>query len=193
MSHCLSAVGHYSIFYDHSQRLHSTPYVICTYTVPRPGRGFQQESSYLSTSSPVVRLRYWLVIRHQPSLFPHPNDCRWINTSGSVWQPALSVPLHHLPARDFFFLGKKDGSRRPCIDYQGLNDITINNRYPIPLISSAFSTLPKARYFTKLDLRNAYHLFRIKERDEWKTAFNTPRGYYEIPPSRRHKSLSFLL
>ena len=50
---------------------------------------------------------------------------------------------------------------------------------PIPLISSAFSTLQKAQFFTKLDLCNAYHLVRIKEGDEWKTAFNTPRGHYE--------------
>ena len=79
----------------------------------------------------------------------------------------------------FFFVGKKDGSLCPCIDYRGLNDITVKNRYPIPLTSSAFSTLQKAQFFTKLDLRNAYHLVRIKEGDEWKTAFNTPRGHYE--------------
>ena len=79
----------------------------------------------------------------------------------------------------FFFVGKKDGSLRPCIDYRGLNSITVKNRYPIPLISSAFTTLQKAHFFTKLDLRNAYHLVRIREGDEWKTAFNTPRGHYE--------------
>ena len=79
----------------------------------------------------------------------------------------------------FFFVGKKDGTLWPCIDYRGLNAITVKNCYPIPLISSAFATLQKARFFTKLDLRNAYHLVRIKEGDEWKTAFNTPRGHYE--------------
>ena len=79
----------------------------------------------------------------------------------------------------FFFVSKKDGSLRLCIDYRGLNGITVKNRYPIPLISSAFSSLQKANFFTKLDLRNAYHLVRIKEGDEWKTAFNTPRGHYE--------------
>ena len=79
----------------------------------------------------------------------------------------------------FFFVGKKDGSLCPCIDYRGLNEITVKNRYPIPLIFSAFATLQKARYFTKWDLQNAYHLVRIREGDEWKTAFNTPRGHYE--------------
>lgn len=79
----------------------------------------------------------------------------------------------------FFFVPKKDGSLRPCIDYRGLNDITIKNRYPLPLMSSAFELLQGATVFTKLDLRSAYHLVRMKEGDEWKTAFNTPSGHYE--------------
>ncbi len=79
----------------------------------------------------------------------------------------------------FFFVGKKDGSLRPCIDYRGLNSITVRNTYPLPLMSSAFEGLQGASIFTKLDLRNAYHLVRIREGDEWKTAFNTPRGHFE--------------
>ncbi|KAI2646204.1 Transposon Tf2-9 polyprotein [Labeo rohita] len=79
----------------------------------------------------------------------------------------------------FFFVGKKDGSLRPCIDYRGLNNITVKNTYPLPLISSAFERLQGASVFTKLDLRNAYHLVRIRRGDEWKTAFNTPRGHFE--------------
>lgn len=79
----------------------------------------------------------------------------------------------------FFFVSKKDGGLRPCIDYRGLNKITVRNRYPLPLISTAFDLLQGATIFSKLDLRNAYHLIRIKEGDEWKTAFNTPSGHYE--------------
>ena len=60
-----------------------------------------------------------------------------------------------------------------------MNAITTRNRYPLPLISSAFELLKDAKYFTKLDLHNAYHLVRIREGDEWKTAFNTPSGHYE--------------
>nr|XP_033946356.1 uncharacterized protein LOC117452042 [Pseudochaenichthys georgianus] len=79
----------------------------------------------------------------------------------------------------FFFVEKKDGSLRPCIDYSPLNDITIKNRYPLPLMTSTFELLKGARVFSKLDLRNAYHLVRIREGDEWKTGFNTPSGHYE--------------
>ena len=79
----------------------------------------------------------------------------------------------------FFFVGKKDGTLRPCIDYRGLNNITVKNRYPLPLMSSAFELLQGAKIFSKLDLRSAYHLVRVREGDEWKTAFNTPSGHYE--------------
>jgi len=79
----------------------------------------------------------------------------------------------------FFFVGKKDGSLRPCIDYSPLNDITVKNRYPLPLMATAFEQLQDSNIFTKLDLRNAYHLVRIREGDEWKTGFNTPTGHYE--------------
>lgn len=82
-------------------------------------------------------------------------------------------------AAGFFFVDKKDKTLRPCIDYRGLNDITIKNKYPLPLIDSAFEPLHKATIFSKLDLRNAYHLVRIRQGDEWKTAFNTPLGHFE--------------
>lgn len=79
----------------------------------------------------------------------------------------------------FFFVEKKDKTLRPCIDFRGINDITVKNKYPLPLIDSAFGPLHQATVFSKLDLRNAYHLIRIKEGDEWKTAFNTPLGHFE--------------
>ncbi len=89
------------------------------------------------------------------------------------------VPFTSPAVAGFFFVKKKDGSLRPCIDYRGLNEMTIKNRYPLPLMSSAFKILQGAKIFTRLDLRNAYHLVRIKEGDEWKTAFNTPLGHFE--------------
>uniref|UniRef100_A0A3Q3N2N6 DUF4939 domain-containing protein n=1 Tax=Mastacembelus armatus TaxID=205130 RepID=A0A3Q3N2N6_9TELE len=55
-----------------------------------------------------------------------------------------------------------------------VNDITVKNRYPLPLLTSAFEILQGAVVFTKLDLRSAYHLIRVREGDEWKTAFKTP-------------------
>ena len=63
----------------------------------------------------------------------------------------------------FFFVAKKDGGLHPCIDYRGLNEVTLKYRYPLPLVSSAIEPLRIARFFTKLDLRSAYNLIRIWE------------------------------
>ena len=77
------------------------------------------------------------------------------------------------------FSPKKDGSLRLCVDYRGLNKITIKNRCPLPLISETLDRLVGAAYYTKLDLKDAYHRIRIKAGDEWKTAFYIRYGYYK--------------
>jgi len=69
------------------------------------------------------------------------------------------------------FMPKPDGTHRLCVDYRGLNKITINNKYPLPLMSELRSRLGKATIFTKLDLRNRYYLVRMAEGEESKTAF----------------------
>ena len=74
---------------------------------------------------------------------------------------------------------KSDGSLRLCVDYWGLNNITIKNRYPLPLIGESLDRLGRAKRFTQLDLTNAYHRMRIREGDEWKTAFRTRYGHFE--------------
>jgi len=66
-----------------------------------------------------------------------------------------------------------------CVDYRQLNDITIKDRYPLPLISDLRDRLHGAKWFTAIDLRNAYEHIRIKEGDEWKTAFRTQEGHFE--------------
>ena len=93
--------------------------------------------------------------------------CNYISESlaSGIIRPSSSSSV----AAGFFFVAKKDGSLRPCIDYRQLNNITVKNKYPLPLLSSTFEPLTHATVFTKLDLRNAYHLVRIREGDEWKT------------------------
>ncbi|SYW78921.1 uncharacterized protein UHO2_02933 [Ustilago hordei] len=84
------------------------------------------------------------------------------------------------PARSpVLFVPKKDGGLRLCVDYRGLNEITVKNRAPLPLIEEQLFLLRKARIYTKLDLRAAYNLIQIAKGDEWKTAFGTQLGLYE--------------
>lgn len=77
------------------------------------------------------------------------------------------------------FVKKKDGTLRLCVDYRGLNKITVKNRYPLPLIHEMLDRLTGSSIYTKLDLRGAYNLVRIKEGEEWKTAFRTRYGHFE--------------
>ena len=77
------------------------------------------------------------------------------------------------------FVPKKDGGLRLCVDYRGLNAVTVKNRHPLPLISETLDRLSGARRYTKLDLKDAYHRIRIRSGDEWKTAFRTRYGHFE--------------
>ncbi|KAK3518141.1 hypothetical protein QTP70_033236 [Hemibagrus guttatus] len=88
-------------------------------------------------------------------------------------------PSTSLVAAGFFFVGKKDEGLRPCIDYRGLNTITVRYPYPLPLVPAVLEQLRGARVFTKLDLRSAYNLVHFHKGDEWKTAFHTTHGHYE--------------
>ena len=75
---------------------------------------------------------------------------------------------------------KKDSSIRMCIDYHGLNDITIKNNFPLPRIDDLHDRLGNARYFTKLDLYSGYYQIPIRPGDEHKTAFTSRYGTYEF-------------
>jgi hypothetical protein len=69
------------------------------------------------------------------------------------------------------FVKKKDGGLHLCMDYRGLNAITVKDRTPLPLIGEALDRLSKVKIYTKLDVKDAYHNLRIAEGDEWKTVF----------------------
>lgn len=81
------------------------------------------------------------------------------------------VPSKSPMASPFFFVKKKDGSLRPTQDYRKLNEATIKNRYPLPLVSELIDCLQGSKVFTKMDVRWGYNNIRIKEGDEWKAAF----------------------
>ena len=82
-------------------------------------------------------------------------------------------------ASPILFIKRKTGDLRLCVDYRGLNAITKKNRYPLPLTKDLIDRVQGCDKFTVIDLKNAFNLIRVKEGDEWKTAFRTHLGLFE--------------
>lgn len=79
----------------------------------------------------------------------------------------------------FFFIKKKNGGLCPCQDYQYVNEHTICNTYPLPLISDLVDKLRDAKIFTKFDVRWRYNNVQITDGHQWKAAFVTHKGLFE--------------
>ena len=79
-----------------------------------------------------------------------------------------------------FFVRKKDGKKQMVQNYRYLNEWTIKNNYPFPLILDVLENIGMKKLFTKMDLRWGYNNVRIKEGDEWKVAFTTPEGSFKL-------------
>ncbi len=88
-------------------------------------------------------------------------------------------PSKSLYASPFFFVKKKDGKQWPVQDYRRINQYTIWNTYPLPLIKELICQLVGKQWFTKFDIQWGYNNVQIKNGDQWKAAFKTNRELFE--------------
>jgi len=82
-------------------------------------------------------------------------------------------------AASFFFIKKKNGKLRPVQDYRPINEWTIKNRYPLPLIPQLIDRISDAELIMVVDICWGYNTVQIIEEDRHKAAFVTNKGLFE--------------
>ncbi|WVZ69904.1 LOW QUALITY PROTEIN: hypothetical protein U9M48_018619 [Paspalum notatum var. saurae] len=135
-----------------------------------PDREVEFLIELLHGTAPIAKRQYRVAPKEQELIKENIDELLgkgFIRPSSSPW----AFPV--------LFVDKKDGSRRMCVDYRALNDVTIKNKYPLPRIDDLFDQLQGACVFSKIDLRSGYHQMKIRPSDIPKTAFITRFGLYE--------------
>ncbi|KAL5510935.1 hypothetical protein ACEPAG_4692 [Sanghuangporus baumii] len=103
-------------------------------------------------------------------------------------QPHEPCPV----AAPVFFVGKKDGGARAVTDYRDINDVTVSDLYPIPIMSVLPEKLEKGKFFFTLDMQSGYNNLRIREGDEWKAAFRVGNAVYKPKVMMTEEALNYL-
>jgi hypothetical protein len=153
--------------------------VVCDYAdvfpVELPGIPPERDAAFeiklIPGTQPIHKAPYRMAPKEQVKLKRQLDDLLakgFIRPSRSPW----AFPV--------LFVEKKDKSKRLCVDYRALNQVTIKNKYPLPRIDVLFEQLMGAQVFSKTDLNSRYHQLRIREEDIEKTTFSTRYGHFEF-------------
>jgi hypothetical protein len=121
-------------------------------------------------TAPIYKSPYWMATLELAELTEHIKELLekgFVHPSSSSW----GAPM--------IFVQKKDGTQKLCVDYRALNEVTVNNKYPLPRIDDLFNLLHGVCVFSKIDLQLGYHQLMIRECDILKIAFILRYGLYE--------------
>ena len=125
----------------------------------------------LTSEEPVYRKPYPIPIKFQEELEHQIED---MLLQGIIEQSASAFNAPLVP------VVKKDGSLRVTVDYRHLNEVVRDERYVIPSISDMFNTMQHSKYFSNLDIRQAFWQIKLDDESKEYTAFSTPRGKYHF-------------
>jgi hypothetical protein len=117
-----------------------------------PDRDIEFSIELLPGTAPIYKRPYGMNVKDLTELKKQIDELLskgYIRPSSSPWGSPI------------LFVDKKDGTRRMCIDYRPLNDVTVKNKYPLPWIGDLFDHMKGAKIFSKIDLRSGYHQLKI--------------------------------
>lgn len=121
-------------------------------------------------------------------LYPYPlgvadfveNEIKELLHNGII-RPSRSPynnPIWVVDKKGFDELGNR--KKRLVVDFRKINEVTIDDKYPIPNVTSILSNMGQSQYFSTLDLKSGFHQIELAERDREKTAFSVSNGKYEF-------------
>ena len=135
-----------------------------------------KHSIHTSNDIPINRRQYRYPLIHQKEIQKQISAL----LSNGIITPSKSPynsPLWIVPKKE-----DENGVKhwRLVIDFRGLNEITITDKYPLPQITEILDRLGGVKYFSVFDLASGFHQIEMDPKDKAKTAFTTPNGYYEF-------------